>query len=1321
MVVRLDRRDAEGAAEGGNDTQVLIKPEKEEEEAAEKKNGISGFLVSLIGNRRSDCAPVRVITDEWGRSPWQRVFTFGDPKLYVLEWIAFVAAVTSGVAVAMVNLVMGNFLTLLSDFSFSDATSRPGDFMAAVRTSALYFVCIGIVRFVATYIYASLFTYVAYRLTRNIRQSYLRAALSQEIAYYDRGVTGSISQQATTNGKLIQSGIAEKLGIVIQAMATFVAAFIIAFVTQWKLTLILIFIVPTLLIVLGTASGLDAIIETKILQIYAQAGSYAESVLGGVRTLQAFSLQPRVMAQYDSYLQHAYTQGMRKNKLYGIVFGGQYFVVYAGMGLAFWQGIAMFDRGEISDLGTVFTVLFSIIMAANTVMQVAPHMVTFSRAATAASELFVLIDRPSEINPFDEFGDQPEETAGCIDVHNVSFSYPTRPDVTVLEDFSLTIPAGKVTALVGSSGSGKSTIIGLLERWYNPRTGSISLDGTDISQLNLKWLRTNIRLVQQARHPTEPVLFNTSVFENIANGLIGTPWEAASQEEQMQRVQAAAKLAFAHEFIQTLPQGYHTRIGERGGLLSGGQKQRIAIARSVISEPKILLLDEATSALDPHAEGIVQKALENASKNRTTIVIAHKLATIRNADNIVVISQGKITEQGRHEDLVSRNGIYATLVKAQDLAPANVEDGHGLGSASNSDELSEKENHHVGRMHSLGRIRTADAQPLAALRNQEDYDLAEKTDVIHNIWKLLRGTQDIWLWFAVTVATCIGGAAVNPGQALLLGNIMSVFTSSNVVTRGNFISLMFFVMSLGILVIYFVMGWSTNTIAQTLNRKMRREIMASFLRQDLQFFDRAENTIGALIGRLDSYPQAILELMGFTVAIILMSVLNIVASSILAIVVSWKLGLVGVFVGLPPMMLGGYARVRLEAKMDDEIDQRLSASASVASETVMAIRTVSSLAIESTVLRKYVYELDLAISHTSRPMFHMMTWFSLTQSVEYFVLALGFWWGSKLINDGEISLYQFIISFMGVYFSGQATALAFSFASSLTKANQAANYYLWLDGLNGTILETDDNRNEGPKHGCRSYDFHDVQFSYPLAPDNRVLKGVSLSIQRGEFVAFVGASGCGKSTMISLLERFYDPTRGTITLDSSAPLSSLNPLLYRKHVALVQQEPTLFPGTIRDNISHGMPYLGVTDAASDEALEEACRAAHAWDFVSSLPDGLDTPCGTSGSQLSGGQRQRIAIARALVRKPSVVLLDEATSALDTESEKLVQGALLEAALSSDRITIAVAHRLSTVRDANCIFVFYAGNIVEVGTHSELVAKGGMYAKMCEAQRLDGAA
>lgn len=257
-----------------------------------------------------------------------------------------------------------------------------------------------------------------------------------------------------------------------------------------------------------------------------------------------------------------------------------------------------------------------------------------------------------------------------------------------------------------------------------------------------------------------------------------------------------------------------------------------------------------------------------------------------------------------------------------------------------------------------------------------------------------------------------------------------------------------------------------------------------------------------------------------------------------------------------------------------------------------------------------------------------------------------------------------------------------------------------------------------PAGGCTSYELDELTFSYPLAPGNRVLKGVSLTINPGQFVAFVGASGCGKSTMISLLERFYDPTSGQIVIDRTNNLADLNPRLYRRAVSLVQQEPTLFPGTIRENISMGIDQDGVENTIVDDtAIESACRAANAWDFVSSLPEGLNTLCGTQGAQLSGGQRQRIAIARALIRDPRVILLDEATSALDTASERIVQAALMNAASAGNRITIAIAHRLSTVTNADRIFVFYGGRIVEAGTHGELIAQAGVYSKMCEAQNL----
>ncbi|KAM0621610.1 hypothetical protein ACHAQG_006425 [Verticillium nonalfalfae] len=478
-------------------------------------------------------------------------------------------------------------------------------------------------------------------------------------------------------------------------------------------------------------------------------------------------------------------------------------------------------------------------------------MVTFTRAATAASELFSLIDRKSNIDPFDPAGHTIAEVDGSINIRGLSFSYPTRPDITVLDDFSLYIPAGKVTALVGASGSGKSTIIGLLERWYNPSSGEITLNDRPLSALNLQWLRTNMRLVQQ-----EPVLFIGTVFDNISNGLVGTAWEHETRDERLVRIKDAAKTAFAHDFIENLPQGYETRI--------------------------------ATSALDPHAEEIVQKALDEASKDRTTIVIAQKLKTIQAADNIVVMKQGKIVEQGQHQDLV-------TL-----------------------------------------------------------------------------------------------GAGVYPGQALLLGKVMDVFYPELDQSRGNFFALMFFIMAICLLFVYMAMGWVSNHIAQAYGHDVRKRMFAAYLRQDLRFFDRPENTIGALTSRLDSDAQSLFELMGFNVTMIMLSVITVLICSVLSIVVSWKLGLVGVFAGIPPMILGGYIRIRVETKMDADIDAKFSKSASIASESVTAIRTVSSLAIENDVLQRYTDELDTAISEAKLSLVSMMVFFAFTQSVEFFILALGF-------------------------------------------------------------------------------------------------------------------------------------------------------------------------------------------------------------------------------------------------------------------------------------------------------------------------------------------
>ncbi|KAH8204908.1 hypothetical protein TruAng_000947 [Truncatella angustata] len=1190
-----------------------------------------------------------------------RIFKFGTSETYALQLVAVICALASGVGMAMVNLVFGEFITVI--INYSTGTSTGDMFRAQAGRLALYFFLIGLARFFLTWIYSTLFTLAAYRVARNIRRAYLKAALCQEIAFFDRGSAGSISVQAASNGKLIQAGIAEKLGLVFQGFSAFISAFVLAFVTQWKLTLIASCIAPATLLTIGICSTIEAKMETDILQILAQAGAFAESLISSTRTVHAFGIRTRLVRSFDAHLVKARSIGNKKSPLFGGLFSAEYCIMYAGTALTFWQGVKMLAKNEISKSGDVFTVLMSVVMAASSLTATAPYLIEFTRAASAAVELFKLIDRRSLIDPLDTSGEKPAEIVGSLDFSHIRFSYPMRPKVTVLDDFSLHIPAGKITALVGQSGSGKSTIVGLIERWYNPSSGSITLDGRPLDKLNLSWLRRNVRLVQQ-----EPVLFSGTAFENISNGLVGSPWENDEEQKKRQRVEEAARIAFAHDFITSLPNGYDTVIGERGGLLSGGQKQRVAIARSIISQPRVLLLDEATSALDPHAEEIVQKALDNAAKDRTTIVIAHKLATIRNADNIVVMKNGRIVEQGPHAALLAANGAYSRLVHAQDLATSAASIENAVPDIQEDDTGTSETSKGTETKKVLTRMSTS----------RSDID------------KRLIDTR-----------TDPAAAAGFPGQAILMSKIIAVFevTGSDMEKRGNFFALMFLVLGLGSLV--------------TLNQKYRRQLLDNILNQDLQFFDRPENTVGALASRIDSYPQAVFELMGFNIALILIATVGVVSCCVVALVYGWKLAVVIVFGGLPPLLLSGYARIRLEGKLEHAISKRFSTSSSIASESVNAIRTVSSLAIEKSVLDNYTRELDDAVTLSTKPILAIMSAFAFTQSVEYSFMALGFWYGCRLVSFGELNMVNFFVAFLGVFFSGQQASILFGFSSSMTKARHAANYIFWIERLQPTITETYDNNNVTPTE-YKSIELNRMEFSYPLRPHARVLRGVDLKITKGQFAAFVGASGCGKSTMIAMLERFYDPVRGHIAIDSIA-LDQMSPRLYREHVALVQQEPTLYPGSIRENIAMGIP---TEDPSSipDSDIEAACRAANAWTFISSLPDGLNTLCGTNGLQLSGGQRQRIAIARALIRNPRILLLDEATSALDTESERIVQDAINQAA-AGDRITIAVAHRLSTIRHADIICVFEGGKIVETGTHEELLAYGNLYKKMCEAQSL----
>ncbi|KAK3161654.1 hypothetical protein QOZ80_1BG0079800 [Eleusine coracana subsp. coracana] len=380
------------------------------------------------------------------------------------------------------------------------------------------------------------------------------------------------------------------------------------------------------------------------------ASQVVTEAIGSIRTVASFCAEKRVIESYNKKCQASMKQSIRSGMIGGLGFGFSYLVSYLAYALCFYVGAQFVHEGK-STFKDVFRVYFALVFTAFGISQTSGMASDSTKAKESAASVLTITDRKSKIDSTNDEGVVLDKVDGNIDFKHVSFKYPSRPDVQVLSDFTLAIPARKTVALVGESGSGKSTIIALLERFYDPDSGTISLDGVELNKLKLTWLRDQMGLVSQ-----EPVLFSDTIHANISYG--------KQREVTEEEIITAAKAANAHEFISSLPQGYSTTVGERGTQLSGGQKQRVAIARAILKDPRILLLDEATSALDAESERIVQDALDQVMVSRTTIIVAHRLSTIKGADMIAVTKDGKVAEKGKHESLMAiKGGAYASLVE----------------------------------------------------------------------------------------------------------------------------------------------------------------------------------------------------------------------------------------------------------------------------------------------------------------------------------------------------------------------------------------------------------------------------------------------------------------------------------------------------------------------------------------------------------------------------------------------------------------------------------------------------------------------------------
>ncbi|XP_052095836.1 ATP-dependent translocase ABCB1-like isoform X5 [Mytilus californianus] len=1172
-----------------------------------------------------------------------------------------------------------------------------------MKKFAIYYIAIAGGVMVCGYVQVSFWAVAAERQAHRIRDMFLRNVLRQEIGWFDTHETGELNTRLSDDINKIHEGIGDKMGSCLQWTSGFLTGFIIGFIYGWKLTLVILAISPLLAITGFVMNKLVADMSSKESEAYAKAGAIAEEVFSSIRTVVSFGGQKKECQRYNSHLQNAKDVGIRKGYTNGFSVGLVYVVMFGAYALGFWYGAKLVrEESDNYTIGKVLIIFFSVLIGAWSIGNVAPPLQSLASARGAAYVVFDIIKLVPEIDSYSEVGTKPDKVTGSIQFRNVKFTYPARKEVQVLKGVDLTVQPGQTVALVGSSGCGKSTCVQLMTRFYDPEDGTITLDGNNLKDLNVKWLREHIGIVSQ-----EPILFAMSIKDNIRMGR-----NNVTDDE----VIAATKMANAYNFIMDLPEKFNTLVGERGAQLSGGQKQRVAIARALVRDPKILLLDEATSALDTESESIVQEALDKARAGRTTLVIAHRLSTIKNADIIAGFKDGVIVEQGTHDQLMARNGVYNSLVTLQ-TKKVDVEEEELIKEYTEGiKKTDDKKLHRMMSTLSDGKSAALEKQESVTDKKKKkgkkgDKEEKEKKPDV-GFGRIIRYNSPEWPYILVgCIAACLNGG-VQPAFAVIFAELIGVFAEQDQDKQEKEV-LMYCLILLGIGVAgfigFFLQGAMFGRSGENLTMRIRKNTFRAMIRQDISWYDDHKNATGALTTRLAVDASQVQGAAGARLGSLVQNVANMGTALVISFIYGWQLTLV-IIAFLPAIAVGGALQMKILNGVAGQNKEALEEAGKIATEGVENIRTVASLTREDRIHDIYLeslrgpYQAALKKAHVAGFAF------SFSQSVIFFAYAGAFFFGAYMIKEGEMDFVDVFKVFSAIVFGAMALGQASAFAPDAAKAQASSEVIFPLLDTTPTIdAESENGEKPHAETVTSTVTFRDCKFRYPTRPDVEVLQGLSLTVDPGQTLALVGTSGCGKSTTVALIERFYDVEAGSVLLDQYN-VKDLNVPWLRSQIGIVSQEPILFDCSIRDNIAYG----DNSRTPSMDEIIKAARNANIHEFISSLPDGYDTNVGDKGTQLSGGQKQRVAIARALLRNPKILLLDEATSALDTESEKIVQEALDKA--RAGRTCIVIAHRLSTIQNADKICVIKHGTVSEEGKHNDLMAKQGIYYKLNMAQK-----
>ena len=1349
--------------------------------------------------------------------------------------IAIIGSMAAGLSMPLISLLLGD---VIDGF---DGSIPKEKVPKIIHSAIINFICAGLGIFFGSFLMVTFWTIIGKRLSDKIKIDYFNTIMKQDQSYFDETNTFEFTTKIQSQTKIIENGIGTKVGVALSAFSQFIASFIIGYITSWKLSLVITCMLP--LLGLGGFFMANAMKQgTAEMRTYEKAGGMAEEVLYQIKTVASFANFDEEKKRYNNFLDISRKAGINQGYKTGFGIGFIIFVIYGSYALAVGYGSRIiYNNGEKTEdedkdfgAGGVITVIFAIIFGCFSLGQAAPNIKAIYEACNASQDYFELKNRKIK-HSFGKEKPNKNESIGHLEFKDVSFKYNTG-DKIVLNKINIDFEQDKKMAIVGPSGIGKSTILSLIERFYEPTNGMILFDGKNIKNFDINHWRSFIGYVQQ-----EPVLFNTTIRENIIFG--------RENITESQIIEACDK-AYASEIINQV--GLDYIVGVKGEKLSGGQRQRIAIARAVLLKPKILLLDEATSALDNKSELEVQQALDKVSKGITTIVIAHKIDTIKNSDKIFCFGKdGNIAEEGTHDELMEKKGVYADLymkrAKAEEDRRASllIDDNEDSDIAQNKfsqsisnnnnninnninnndignnyinsniplennnvqfntdndinsdnslknrkilsqrneinnnnieDELkalkirnskhtfdkeinmndvrikfpSETNFRNINESHPINMNNIKKESTLNSLHrnskpninyikndtdlkrssiynenfssNRESINQLNNTDTLLNkedkeksekeenkiifkkarkhAFSLLKNNKCFMI--GCTVAAGCNGL-VWPIYGILLANAIGALSQKDIndvkkdgmINALEFLALATFAGGALWMQNYFFYG-----LGEILTSKYRKEVFDKYLNLHMAFFDMKENSPGSLLTKLTTDTTKISGVATTILGQLLQTSITLIVGIVVSFVCQWALTLINI--GFMPLVIGSYyLQFTLQQGVNDGnkfIDEE---AGNILSESVLNSKTIFSYNMQFKIVDYYaniIYDVKNEKKNNKKCKYTKVIinsfFYSITQFVIFAMYATLFYVGGNLYKKEKATFTNILRAIFTILFSALGVGIAQMFVGDYSAAKQSI---INLQKIIDTKSEID--VIESQKNGIRNnifkgkIEFRNVKFKYANSKYH-VFKKLNFTINPGENIAFVGPSGSGKTTIISLIERFYDVNAGEILIDD-INIKEYDLVNLRKNIGIVLQQPVLFNRTIKENIRYG------NLDCHDNEIENAAKEANI--YYKLMEDDNEEV------NVSGGEKQRIAISRAILKNPVILLLDEATSALDKENEEIIKESLNK--LMKNRTSIIIAHRLSTIINCDRILFLYNGEILESGTHDELMRLNGRYAAL----------